>query len=441
MAQALYQIAPWQHALRQEQLYLILYLDQVYAGTRQNQSIVVHPELANCFGIIAVNDWPIYDGPNPNRANMVARARGHHVQTGTFEKERDKGEWAIIGGTGKFTFAQGAIYYDVMKKTEGSAEIKELHIGVLYTPMDRSALGLMFTEYNPSEVDAATKTGTEIGGGSYGTVYKAKIRNKTVAVKTNGFGWQGEREFNEEVNILRHTRHENLVTSIGACTKKRALFYEFCPNGTLFARLNRLDEEPFSWEERIRVANDICSALMFLHNAKPPIAHGDLKPSNILFDAKGVCKLGDFGISRKLNNTSDTTTPSHTTDLAKGSGKYMDPEFSRTRVLTPYSDVYALGIILIQLVTGKDNPSELREDVSGVLGKFEKLSEDMQTEAICEELVDGRLMLDDRSKRNAVRIIRLGLKCSNASRKERPKVATEVHIILESMKRGPAVLS
>lgn len=110
-----------------------------------------------------------------------------------------------------------------------------------------------FTEFSHSEVDDSIPKDQKyhLGKGSYGIVYKAEPRGKTVAMKIlDKSSWQGEREFKQEVGILKRIRHPNLVILLGACSEKFALMYEFLPSGTLEDCLSKEErKESFSWEE------------------------------------------------------------------------------------------------------------------------------------------------------------------------------------------------
>ncbi|KAJ4794828.1 U-box domain-containing protein kinase family protein [Rhynchospora pubera] len=261
-----------------------------------------------------------------------------------------------------------------------------------------------FTEFTPQELEAATNDKMNticLGIGGFGSVYKAVIGKTRFAMKT--------------VSKERESLIKNLEDRLK-------------------------DKKTFSWGERIKIAASICSALVFLHNTKPnPIAHGDLKPSNILFDVNNVCKLSDFGISRLLNYTNDTITPNHITQLPKGTPFYRDPEFEASGQLTPQSDVYAFGIIMLQLVTGK-GPIKIREFVFRKLQttlddinlKIFKERTLLQQQKLIEKLLEDAKLVEWPID-VAVKMTSLGLWCSADERKDRPDLMTEVWSEIESM--------
>ncbi|WVZ63195.1 hypothetical protein U9M48_012848 [Paspalum notatum var. saurae] len=285
------------------------------------------------------------------------------------------------------------------------------------------------TEFSYSEIQEATNNfdeSMEIGQGGCASVYKGFLRHTTVAIKKfNREGIVGEKEFNDEVEILCKMRHPNLVTLIGVCRDPKVLVYEFLPNGSLEDRLRcKLHTKPLPWRMRIRIAADICTALIFIHSNKPKsIAHGDLKPDNVLLDANFVGKLGDFGISRSLNLTNTTVTPYHRTDQIMGTLGYMDPGYIASGELTAQYDVYSFGVVLMRLLTGK-GPLGLQNEVdaslsSGVLHAILDASAGEWPLEYAEELAS------------------LAVKCCRLNRKERPDLAKEAWGVLQSMINEP----
>ncbi|KAF7079675.1 hypothetical protein CFC21_083876 [Triticum aestivum] len=289
------------------------------------------------------------------------------------------------------------------------------------------------TEFSAVELEQATRSFDEalkIGEGGFGCVYKGSLRSTTVAIKLlHPKSLQGQSEFNQEVAVLGRVRHPNLVALIGSCREAFGLVYEYLPNGSLEDRLACAgDTPPLTWQVRTRIIYEMCSALTFLHSNKPhPVVHGDLKPANILLDANLVSKLGDFGICRLLtqSGTSTAATTLYRTTTPRGTFAYMDPEFLSSGELTPRSDVYSLGIIILQLLTGR-RPQKIAEVVEDAVEKGE-LHTVLDTSAGAWPFVQAN------------QLAHLGLRCAEMSRRRRPDLAREVWTVVEPLMKAASL--
>ncbi|XP_061944361.1 U-box domain-containing protein 33-like [Populus nigra] len=214
-------------------------------------------------------------------------------------------------------------------------------------------------EFSLSDLQTATCNFSEsfkLGQGGCGQVYKGEMLGRTVAIKRlHPNNMQGQSEFQKEVQVLGKLQHPHLVTLLGACPEAWSLVYEYLPNGSLQDRLFQKNNiAPLTWKIRTRIIAEISSALCFLHSSKPEkIVHGDLKPQNILLNSELSCKICEFGICRLVTEDSLYQPSFHWRTIPKGSFPYTDPEFQRIGVLTPKSDIYAFGVIILQLLTGK----------------------------------------------------------------------------------------
>jgi len=193
-------------------------------------------------------------------------------------------------------------------------------------------------------------------------------------------------------------------------------------NGSLQDRLQRKDDTPpLPWQYRYRIAWEIASALVFLHNSKPdPIIHRDLKPANILLDSNFVSKIGDVGLSTLLPAMNFTMSTMYKDTAPVGTFFYIDPEYQRTGQVSPKSDTYALGMVILQLLTGKP-PMGLAHIVEkAVEGGF--LVDILDPEAGQWPIVESQ------------ELAFLGLSCVELRRRDRPELKDMILPALEKLK-------
>ncbi|XP_048141972.1 probable LRR receptor-like serine/threonine-protein kinase At1g06840 [Rhodamnia argentea] len=231
-------------------------------------------------------------------------------------------------------------------------------------------------EFSFADLEKATSSfdiTAQIGQGGYGKVYKGVLGDSTVvAIKRAQQGsLQGQQEFFTEIEFLSRLHHRNLVALVGYCDEEseQMLVYEFMPNGSLQNVLSDRYRSPLSFAVRLSIALGSAKGILYLHTeADPPIIHRDIKANNILIDSRFNAKVADFGISRlaPLPNTDGYVT-AHISTNVKGTPGYVDPEYFLTHKLTEKSDVYSLGIVFLELLTGMQPISHGRNIVREVL--------------------------------------------------------------------------
>ncbi|KAL3627613.1 hypothetical protein CASFOL_028976 [Castilleja foliolosa] len=266
----------------------------------------------------------------------------------------------------------------------------------------------------------------KLGKGGFGPVYKGILSNgREVAVKRlSKASGQGIQEFMNEVELISKLQHRNLVILLGGCieNKETMLIYEYMPNKSLDIILFDTLQYILDWRKRFNIIEGICRGLLYLHrDSRLKIIHRDLKPSNILLDNDLNPKISDFGMARIFGTNQDHVS----TVRVVGTYGYMAPEYAMEGRFSEKSDVFSLGVLIIELTTGRRNTSVLNQEGSlNLLGHVWKLwNEDNVT-----SLIDTRIQSPS-YREEVLRCIHIGLLCVQETPKDRPSVSTVLSML------------
>ncbi len=196
----------------------------------------------------------------------------------------------------------------------------------------------------------------QLGEGGMATVYKAFDTHleRPVAIKVirqEAFSQEifsmVLARFEREAKALAQLSHPYIVKvyDYGEYEGSPFLVMEYIPGGTLKNRTGKA----ISWREAVRLLLPVAGALKYAHDEK--IIHRDIKPGNILITSRGEPILSDFGIAKILENTALTTLTG--TGVGIGTPEYMAPEQGKGGEVDGRADVYSLGVVLYELVTGR----------------------------------------------------------------------------------------
>ncbi|XP_051149292.1 probable receptor-like serine/threonine-protein kinase At5g57670 isoform X2 [Andrographis paniculata] len=208
------------------------------------------------------------------------------------------------------------------------------------------------------EIFAATNgfsSDNMVGKGGYAEVYKGVLEDEqTVAVKRltkTASDERKEKEFLTEIGILGHVSHPNVTPLLGCCIDNGLyLVFEFSSKGSVASLLHDENSPAMDWKTRFKIATGTARGLHYLHKSCPRrIIHRDIKASNVLLAADFEPQISDFGLAKWL----PSQWSHHSIAPIEGTFGHLAPEYFMHGVVDEKTDVFAFGVFLLELVSGK----------------------------------------------------------------------------------------
>ncbi|XP_061339230.1 rust resistance kinase Lr10-like isoform X3 [Gastrolobium bilobum] len=251
--------------------------------------------------------------------------------------------------------------------------------------------------YSYKEIKQMTRGFKEkLGQGGFGMVYKGKLRSGPfVAIKMLSKSKANGQEFISEVATIGRIHHANVVRLIGFCVEasKRALVYEFMPNGSLDRHIfSKEDSISLTYEQIYEISLGVVRGIAYLHQGcDMQILHFDIKPHNILLDENFIPKVSDFGLAKLYPIDKSIVTLT----AARGTIGYMAPELFYRNIggVSYKADVYSFGMLLMEMASRRKNLNKQAEHSSELffpLWIYDQLSREneLEMEDITEEKND-----------------------------------------------------
>ncbi|KAK2631451.1 hypothetical protein EUGRSUZ_L02888 [Eucalyptus grandis] len=281
----------------------------------------------------------------------------------------------------------------------------------------------------------------KLGNGGFGEVFLGTLLNGLpIAVKRlSQSSRQGFEEFKNEVMLLPKLQHRNVVQLLGFCLEgeEKLLVYEFVQNKSLdYFLFDPEKNKHLNWSTRYNIACGIAQGMRYLHeDSRIRIIHRDLKSSNILLDSEMNPKISDFGMARifRIDQTLAMT------ERIAGTYGYMSPEYAMNGQFSVKSDVYSLGILLLELIIGKKNGFFNQVDGGeGIACYAWKNWRDGTPLLVLDPALGGTYSVNEVAK-----CIKIGLLCAQEDPNHRPTMADIVreltsHPVTLELPRQPA---
>ncbi|XP_062118263.1 probable LRR receptor-like serine/threonine-protein kinase At1g56130 [Humulus lupulus] len=333
-------------------------------------------------------------------------------------KRTDLSVGASVGiGVSIFLCVLGTLYYLQRKKKSHSNNDEEL-LGIDVKP---------FT-FSYAELKMATNdfsSANKLGEGGFGFVYKGTLEDgRVVAIKQLSVtSHHGKSKFIAEIATISVVQHRHLVKLYGCCLQgdKRLLVYEYLENKSLdralFDHSLKLD-----WATRFNICLGVARGLSYLHEESHiRIVHRDIKASNILLDSNLNPKISDFGLAKFYDDKK-----THISTCVAGTFGYLAPEYAMSGHLTEKADVFAFGVVALEIVCVRPRSDLTLEQEKVYLLEWAWNLHERKREV---ELVDLTLSSEFKEE-EVVRVVEIALLCTQTSPYARPPMSRVVAMLL-----------
>ncbi|KAF5208132.1 Receptor-like cytosolic serine/threonine-protein kinase RBK2 [Thalictrum thalictroides] len=265
-----------------------------------------------------------------------------------------------------------------------------------------------------------------VGRGGYAVVYRGDLYDgRTIAVKRlakDNTDENKQKEFLMELGVLAHVCHPNTAHLIGCCFDNGLhLIFEFSPNGNLSSALHGKTSKLLEWSVRYKIILGIAKGLHYLHKCcKRRIIHRDIKASNVLLGPDFEPQITDFGLSKWLPKQ----WTHHSVIPIEGTFGYLAPEYFMHGIVDEKTDVYAFGVLLLEIITGR---RPVDESMQGLMFWAKPL---IESENIAE-LADSKLE-DKYDLKQMRQIVLIASYCIRQSSEWRPSMNEVLQLLSNS---------
>lgn len=250
-------------------------------------------------------------------------------------------------------------------------------------------------------------------GGSVGSAYKAVIASgvKVVVKRVTVMNEVSIGVFAQEIKNLGSLRHKNILTPLAYHSRRdeKLLVFEFIPNLSLLHRLRRRgggviggeDDSNLDWPSRLKIIQGIASGMCYLHRELPflTLPHGNLKSSNVFLADDGEPLISEFGLQRLINPDAQSQS--------------LAAYDSRDATVSPKSDVFSFGVVVLEILTGKSPPP----DLAGGANLAEWMDMDLIDPTVVTAARDDKMVWDEIEN-----VLRIGVRCIGEDPDRRPSM-------------------